>query len=153
MGSFLPVTRMATTFPLRCVPVPNKAAATLAPAPGSLMVGSRMALAPSPAAFFRMASIIPLWEVNSTDPLASMIATRVYVRESSSCSLVKICTLDGYTAASGATPGFSRTAFVWTHAARVSIVRTSIAGRGLDMGAPEDNARWQRHGSRPTPRE
>ena len=73
---FGPITRTATAFPLRCVPVPRKAAATFAPALGSSTRGRMTPLPPSSPAFRRIASSISDWLVHSPEPVASMIATR-----------------------------------------------------------------------------
>jgi hypothetical protein len=84
-GVFLrPRTRMASTLPLRSVPVPNTAPATFAVALGSSIRGRRIPLAPSSAAFFLIASSISDWPVYSPDPDASMIATRTKSSVSSS---------------------------------------------------------------------
>ena len=68
-------TKIATDLPLRSAGVPNTAAATLAPAPGSSMFPMMMPFAPTSAAFLRIDVIMPASVVKPVLPVELSRAT------------------------------------------------------------------------------
>src|SRR5207248_10453468 len=107
---------MAIALPLRFAPVPRKALAILAPVLASFIDPRITPLAPRAAAFFRWELIIPPSDVPSLEPLEFNTATSVYGLPTLLES-VNTCTPSGQTGAS-LRLGFSRAAFVETHATR-----------------------------------
>src|SRR5205807_3946293 len=107
---------MAIALPFRFAPVPRKTLAILAPVLASFIVPRITPLAPRAAAFLRCELIIPPSDVPSLEPLEFNTATSVYGLPTLLES-VNTCTPSGQTGAS-LRLGFSRAAFVETHATR-----------------------------------